>query len=562
MAAAVSIVAGPVVPAYAHPGSTIRVSHSSTQANGDSPASSVADTTGPQISLDGTCTAFSSDATNLVARDTNGKADVFVRDSRTGAIRRASVTRSGAQANGSSHSPSVSVDCRYLAFVSDATNLVGGDRNGVADVFLKDLTTGAVQLVSVTSSERQANGPSFQPFVSLFGQWIVFESDADNIDARDDNAHSDVFIRDVKTGRTERVPWVYLPTDEGPGYETFWTQNATISYDGRYVAFTRAGARADSSMITSSDVFVLDRRTRKQYRIPAKSSGDAKTMTDHPAISADGRYVALEVWSSVSHNDTVKPSDAIDNDDGVLKNPVDPMDIWMWDRYTKRFVYLSVNGKGLFGNGDSSRPSIAANGHKIAFVSEATNLVAGDTNGVADVFVRDLSERTTSRMSVDRNFGDAAAASTRPSMTYEGRRVAFASVAGDFVTGDSNEKMDVFLRDRRTDLPNRAPNLRKPVEGTRVLNIGEQVTLRLRATDADRDRLRYAAMAGLPSGATIDPVSGMFSWKPDPTHNGKRYAIALWAEDPRGGLDLEALEFYVRTTEESMRCEFFGQCRT
>lgn len=552
-------------PARAAPGTTTSLSRS---ANGATPATSVPDTTSPNIALDGHCIAFSSEATNLVSGDTNGAADIFLKDLNAGTLRRVSVSRSGAQANGPSYSPSLSVDCRWLAFASKATNLVSGDANGAADIFLKNLKTGAVSLASVTSREGQANADSNTPFVSLFGEWIVFESAADNIDITDDNAHSDVFIRHVRSGRTERVVAQLLADDDGPGYERFWTQNATISYDGRYVTYTRAGARLDPLHVTSSEVFVLDRRTRKHLHLRLQPwGGAAKAMADHAVISADGRYVAFEVWSdvdnrySVEANSPTRTSPA-GNDDAIAKNPFHAGEIRMYDRQTKTFVYLSVNAAGDFAQGgDCSRPSISANGHVVAYQCDATNLVAGDTNNTTDVFVRDLDARTTSRASLDNGAGEANGRSFRPSLSYEGRRVAFVSDATDLSGSDPNNASDVFIHDRRTNIRNRAPTLRAPITGKRYLNVGEEITFALRATDPDRDRMRYDLLRSPPT-AELDPSSGNFTWRPTVADAKKEYKVAFYVEDPRGNFSIAGVILQVRDNDASVQCEVLGQCTT
>ena len=128
----------------------------------------------PAISADGRFVAFSSDATNLVPGDTNGTADVFVRDRQTGTTRRVSVGSGGAQGNGLSVDPAISADGRFVAFASDATNLVPGDTNGADDVFVRDRQTGTTRRVSVGSGGAQGDRVSFDPAISADGRFVAF----------------------------------------------------------------------------------------------------------------------------------------------------------------------------------------------------------------------------------------------------------------------------------------------------------------------------------------------------------------------------------------------------
>ena len=157
------------------------------------------------ISGDGRFVAFVSAATNLVTGDNNNAADIFVRDRQAGTTTRVSVTSTGGQANGASSDPAISADGRYVAFVSRATNLVAGDTNGVRDVFVHDRQTGATTRISVNSSENQGNAESLAPSLSADGRYVAFASSASNLVTGDTNSTSDVFVRDRQAGTTTRV---------------------------------------------------------------------------------------------------------------------------------------------------------------------------------------------------------------------------------------------------------------------------------------------------------------------------------------------------------------------
>jgi Tol biopolymer transport system component len=201
----------------------------------------------PSISGDGRYVAFESLATNLLGagNDNNGFSDVFVHDLQTGATSRVSVDSAGAEGDNNSYSPSISGDGRYVAFVSDATNLlgVGNDTNGSRDVFVHDrdadgngtydepLGVSTVR-VSVDSLGAEANGDSSSSSISADGRYVAFESNASNLVDDDINASTDVFVHDLLTATTTRVS-VDLAGVEGNGN----SNNPSMSADGKSVTF-------------------------------------------------------------------------------------------------------------------------------------------------------------------------------------------------------------------------------------------------------------------------------------------------------------------------------------
>jgi len=166
----------------------MRVSTSSagTQGNGISQ--------NPRITSDGRYLVFSSYASNLVAGDTNGQVDIFRKDLSTGTTINVSTSSVGAQGNGLSINSQVTSDGRYIIFSSLASNLVAGDTNGQSDIFIKDLTTGATNRVSVSSAGAEGNALSDNPQISSDGRYIVFSSLTNNLTTGDTNGASDIFI--------------------------------------------------------------------------------------------------------------------------------------------------------------------------------------------------------------------------------------------------------------------------------------------------------------------------------------------------------------------------------
>jgi Tol biopolymer transport system component len=209
-------------------GSAMRISVSSSgvQANGDSLET-------PSISADGRYVAFESAASNLVAGDTNGSRDIFVRDRTSNTTTLVSVGLSGAQSDGVSTTPSISADGRFVAFTSNATNLVAGDTNSAYDIFVRDTTANTTTRVSVSTSGAEANNSSYRPSISADGRYVAFDSLASNLISGDTNSTYDIFVRDTTANTTTRIS--VGPADvEGNGISL----NASISADGRHVVLT------------------------------------------------------------------------------------------------------------------------------------------------------------------------------------------------------------------------------------------------------------------------------------------------------------------------------------
>jgi Tol biopolymer transport system component len=247
------------------------------------------------ITPDGRYVAFRSSASNLVPGDTNARDDVFVHDRETGITERVSVDSEGSEANGPSWLPSLSADGRYVAFESQASNLVPGDTNGAWDIFVHDRETGITERVSVDSRGNQGNGDAFSAKLSADGRHVAFWSRASNLVPNDTNGLFDVFVHDRESGRTERVSvasegWEGVHGSVGVG----------LSADGRFVTFQSFASNLAPDVTNGlPDVFVHDRRTRATDRVSVASDGsESDHVSSAPAISADGRYVAFTSTAS------------------------------------------------------------------------------------------------------------------------------------------------------------------------------------------------------------------------------------------------------------------------
>jgi Tol biopolymer transport system component len=246
------------------------------------------------VSPDGQFVIFNSDATNLVPGA--GYGALYIRNRRTGVTHLLSRSSTGAVANGWTGSASIAADDRYVVFQSDATNLVGRDTNGKTDIFVRDRSTGAVRRVNLTRSGGQANHWSRWPMISADGRDIVFTSVASNLVPGDTNNRADVFVCDRRTGRIQRASVSSTGTQT-----TDRSRFGVISGDGRYVAFQSGAPNLVAGDTNNKgDIFVRDRQTGTTTLVSRSTSGAAANgSSENVAISTDGRYV---VFDSVASN--------------------------------------------------------------------------------------------------------------------------------------------------------------------------------------------------------------------------------------------------------------------
>jgi len=384
----------------------------------------------PSLSSDGSRVAFATYA-SLVASDDNIWTDIYVRDFDSLQTLYVSTGDDGSVGNGPSWGPSISADGSRVVFVSWATNLVSDDGNGLPDVFLRDLSANRTIRVSVASDGTEANGASYDAKISANGNAIVFRSWASNLVPDDTNGVSDIFVRvlnDLDSGTTVRVS---VADDGSEANGGSWAPS--ISADGRFVAFESVASNlVPNDTNDTQDIFVRDLTANRTYRVSVAADGtEANGPSWGAAISADGRFVAF--WSLASN---LVPDD---NNDA--------RDVFVYDMQTHQIVRVSVNASGIEGDDNSWAPAVSADGGIIAFYSDATNLVDGDANGVADVFVYDAATGTLTRISVAADGQEGNGPSKYPAVSGDGRFVAFWSEASNLVPNDTNGLADVFRVD-------------------------------------------------------------------------------------------------------------------
>ena len=351
----------------------------------------------------------------------------------SGTTERVSVSSSGVQGSGTSSngSGSLSASGRYVVFSSEASNLVQGDTNLKKDVFVRDRLAGQTTRVSVSSSGVQGNRNSSGGYITPDGRYVGFGSDAWNLVGGDTNWMDDVFVHDRQTGETNRVS-VSSEGDQGDG----GSYGGMLSADGRYAAFVSYATNLvprDTNRYW--DIFVHDRESGETRRVSVSSGGDEANWDCYdPGISADGRFVVFE-----SNADNLVPGD-------LNKG----RDIFVHDRETGETSRVSISSTGAEANSWSFAGSISADGRYIAFESDASNLVPGDTNNVRDVFVHDRQTGETMRVSVSSMGAQGNSNSRYASLSADGRRIAYESGASNLVSGDTNGAVDVFIHDRQT----------------------------------------------------------------------------------------------------------------
>ena len=382
----------------------------------------------PSLSSDGRLAAFTSGASNLVPGDNNGHGDVFVHDRNTGTTEIVSLNPSGAPGDNDSSGPSLSSTGQFVAFWSAADDLVSGDTNGAYDAFVRDRFTGITERVSVSTAGVQGNDASVWPVISADGRFVAFESGASNLVAGDSNGKFDVFVHDRSTGTTERVS---ISTSGAQANQE--CRRAAISSDGRFVAFqTNANNLVAGDTNGSYDVFVRDRQNGTTERVSIDSSGtQGNNDSLAAAISADGSLVAFHSYAT----------------NLVAGDTNGTYDIFVHDRTSGATERVSLGENGAEANSYSQYPSLSADGRFVAFMSLASNLVSGDTNFLEDIFVRDRVAGLTVRASVDSAGTEANGKSGTAALAGDGSAVGFESEATNLVAHDTNGFRDVFAHD-------------------------------------------------------------------------------------------------------------------
>ena len=515
------------------------------------------------ISTNGRYVLMETSASNLVAGDTNNASDVLVRDLQAGTNILVSAATNGLPGNGASSNAVMTPDGRYVAFVSAASNLVAGDTNGIPDVFVRDLVTGTTVLASVGA--QSAKGRSEAPQITPDGRYVAFFSTATNLVPGVPDVGGDVYVRDLAgnttvwassyartalqsfQNATNAVSFGHVISSDGEfvAYEVCsslipanWfivaplppptngivlrysletgltdivctnaaivsgapedVQTLAMTPDGRFIAFT---ANPNSSPGTTACIYVWDALSNSTTLVSGDLTGAVPTndMSIWPAITPDGRFVAFQSTATNLVTDSLMGdfhvyvrdlqagiTQLVDADTNGLGSGVTGLTV---PQITDdgRFVAFEADDGSLVPNDSNRLPdvfvrdlvagttdliskqdpalpcqtpdgpstlaslSVSSEGSRVAFTSAADDLVLNDTNGYPDVFVRDLPFDNTLLVSVDvsgTTLGNGP--SREPTISANGRFVAFSSSASNLVAGDTNNSSDVFVRDLLT----------------------------------------------------------------------------------------------------------------
>lgn len=375
-------------------------------------------------SENGDITVFSSRASNLTADDTNGLSDVFVYDKTTSTTELISTNGDGDPANGGSLNPSVSADGRYVVYATGAKNIIPLSKiqclgqSPCVSIIVHDRVTGQNSFANVgETGQRLRASIDVPPVISADGNFVAFQSSA-TISQDDNNNVGDILVRNLQAGETTLVS---IDGDGATGAEP--STLPSISGDGRYVVFSTASPLIPEDENSVEDIYLRDRQTGTTTLVSTAQDGFAGNMGSYdPAISSDGSTVAfLSTAENIVADDTNEMTD-----------------VFSRNLLTSTTSRANVANDGTQANDESYDPGINGDGSSVVFSSSATNLVPDDVNDSQDVFIRDSG--TTRQASVASHDGPAASGgdSYRPSISADGKAVAFLSEANNLYPASLN----------------------------------------------------------------------------------------------------------------------------
>ena len=411
-------------------GPIVRVSTSSTgaQANGDSflAASTSA------FSADGTKVYFFSTASNLVSGDTNGQLDIFAKDLTTGVVTRLSTNSSGGEINGSNAPFEVSADGTKLVFTSTATNLVAGDTNGTFDVFVKDLTTGAVTRVSTASDGTQADSYSTFGHFSPDGNEVIFRSNAGNLVAGGVKGYDEVYVKNLTTGA------ISLVSERAPGTFTTGTDGA-FSPDGTKVVYTVLNSdQAHTESGDTGDIYVRDLSSNAATRISSAMGGaDSNGYSYGAQYTADGSKIIFN--SSASNLVAGDTNGAID--------------VFAYDVASGTITRLSTDAHGNQLSQGAVNFSLSPDGTEALFYTTTPGLVPADTTAnTQNAFVVNFTTGQTAQVDTTATGQQSNDLGYGVTFAPDGHSILLASLASNLVAGDTNGSVDLFIKPLTTDV--------------------------------------------------------------------------------------------------------------
>ncbi len=435
------------------------------------------------LSSNGCYALFESSASDLVPDDTNNLSDIFLRDLVTGTTLLVNVSTNGGMANGTSRSSVMTPDGRYVAFVSEANNLVPGDTNRIADVFVRDMQSNVTALVSVGALSTNRTWPiggSEAPDITPDGRYVAFFSSATNllppttIYPLNYAIAGEIYVRDLATGTTR---WASSNALSVYRYSHTISYNHALSADGQFVVF-EANPSPVLSFPASGAVIRYNLQTgtadvlSTNAIVPFRGYEDIHTVDMTP----DGRFIAFVANTNSSYAATC---------------------VYLWDAQIGRSTLVSGDLSNRVPSGAvCDVPTVDPTGRFVAFLSKGSNLVTNALAGGYHLYVRDLQAGSTTLVDADTNgVGSFVSTETVPCLSADGRFVAFECRDGNLVPNDRNHDFDVFVRDLTTNttelISARDPTLASltPNGPSRVSPVSLSANGRFVAFSSDADNL-------------------------------------------------------------------------
>lgn len=376
-------------------------------------------------------------AEKIVPEDTNTYSDVHLLDRATKIVKRISVGPNNLQANGhsSADKQSISADGRYIVFQSYASNLTtGAPPSGFIHTYVYDRVAGTNEIIDVSSTGAMANGATSKATISADGRFVAFSSTASNLVVNDTNGLGDVFLRDRNNKTTVLVSISTNNIQANDHSSTQYDYAPSVSADGRYVVFTTRATNLVPGDTNNFDVFVRDIVAGTTKRVSNGISGaQPNGESGSGRISSDGHYVLFaSSASNIIANDTNNSSD-----------------LFMFDLVANSYERVNISAAGAQANAGASYAAISQDGRFIAYNTTATNILNDGGPGGHVPVIYDRLNRVVERVSVSSTgqlVGDAGGMT--PSISADGKIVAFSTYSGQLVPNDTNNKYDVFVRDR------------------------------------------------------------------------------------------------------------------
>ncbi len=381
------------------------------------------DTIAPVFSPDGTKILFNSNATNLLAAATNGAQHLFVKDLTTGALTLVTASATGEEADRSNDRGFFSPDGTKVLFATTADNLVSGDGNFDWDIFIKDLSTGGVTLVSTNSAGQQGDETSIEPSFSHDGTKVTFMGDSFNFPNApgDGDNNPQIYLKDLVTGALTLVS-----TDSSGTPGNSIGHNPVFSPDDTKIAFQSFATNlVPGDTNNDGDIFVKDLTTGVMTRVSTDSDGNQlPCFSSNPVFSPDGTKIAFDI--------TPSGEDA-------------PREVVIKDLVTGALTTVSASIADVPGTRLNYNPVWSPDGTRILFASTAANLAPGDHNNLLDVYVKDLITGVVSRVNVTPGGIEANDFSFFATWSADGTKITFSSNASNLVPNDTNGRQDVFI---------------------------------------------------------------------------------------------------------------------